>query len=510
MAKRVVAAVTLLALLITGGLPLIFMTFGSLFDSGGFSFDLYRKTLGDPHLRRLMGNSLLLASAVTAITVPAGVLLGILLEKTDLPLRRFFTLLFVIPLLLPPYITAVAWVGIPGRFPEPFTGSVLILSSVYPAIPMLLTIIFLRTVHPAIEAAARCEAGWTQVIRYITLPLIRPAIITAAILVFILVFGEFGVPEYLRFQVYPVESFTQFAAFYDFRAATAASLPLLAVTVLLLTAEEFRAGRTLRREQYAPAAEHRTLIRIKTGRVWIAAAVGVAALVCAALPPAALLHQAGNPAEWISPLKAAADCLGRSVAYAAITASLLICLGFFIALLIHDNTFRLGRAVDTWTVFMLALPGTVIGIGLIILWNRPAANFIYATPLLLLFGYLARYTAIPARIITVQLNRIPAELDEAARIDGAGWLRQVTQITFPLSVRALAGGWLAAYLFVLRDTAVTMLLYPPGQDTVSVRIFTMMANGKPQTIAILCILQILAALLPTGIAIFVLRLRKDR
>ena len=78
---------------------------------------------------------------------------------------------------------------------------------------------------------------WPGVLRRITLPLIAPAILFAAVLVFLLTLGEVGVPTYLRYPVYPVETLTQFAAFYDFSAATAAAIPLLLVTLAILALE---------------------------------------------------------------------------------------------------------------------------------------------------------------------------------------------------------------------------------------------------------------------------------
>jgi len=104
-------------------------------------------------------------------------------------------------------------------------------------IVMLLTITYVGAVNPRLEEAGRLVSRWPNVLRRITLPLIAPAILFAAILVFLLAFGEVGVPTYLRYPVYPVEILAQFAAFYDFGAATAAAIPMLLVTLAILTLE---------------------------------------------------------------------------------------------------------------------------------------------------------------------------------------------------------------------------------------------------------------------------------
>jgi iron(III) transport system permease protein len=187
---------------------------------------------------------------------------------------------------------------------------------------------------------------------------------------------------------------------------------------------------------------------------------------------------------------------------AAVGATALTVLGFFVGYLIHTRALPVWRAVDGGTVLLFALPGTVIGVGLIALWNRPATNFIYGTPLMILLGYLAQYTALTGRVTVAGLTLVPASMEEAAAMAGAGWLRRLGGIVLPLVKRPLLAGWLLAYIFCLRDTGITMLVYPPGYDTLPVRIFTLMANGAPNLIAAACVLMIATTVLPLlGIAL---------
>jgi iron(III) transport system permease protein len=157
------------------------------------------------------------------------------------------------------------------------------------------------------------------------------------------------------------------------------------------------------------------------------------------------------------------------------------------------------RVADAVTIFLFALPGTVIGISLISLWNTPWTNIVYATPLIVIFGLLAKYTALAGKISAVWLAQIPSSMEEAAQVAGAGWFRRVIFIVMPLMWRGVAVAWIAGYIFSLRDTSVTMLVYPPGQDTLAVRIFTLMANGSDELIAALCVIMITITLLPTAL-----------
>lgn len=523
MSKRIILTLTVLLLFVVGVLPVLSMLWKSLFVDGHFGLDAWRGLLASAHQWMLMRNSLALASLVTLFTFVLGVPLGILLGKTDLPARRFLTLLFTIPLLIPPYIVAVSWFDLLGRdgllargfdvstagiddllFGLP--GCAFVLVSIYLPIPMLLTMIFTRAIDPRLEEAGRLVTDWRGVLRGITLPLILPGLLLSALLVFLLAFGQFSVPSFLRYAVYPVESFTQFSAFYDFDAATVAVLPLAGVALILLLAEGIFLRDRAWQALSAPASTRPLLIPLGARRRVCWVLVVLAGFFLVVVPLVVLLIQAAG--AYGEAFDRAAASLSRSLAYAAIGATALTVLGFLVAYLVHAKALCCWRWVDTSTLFLFALPGTVIGIGLIGLWNRPATNWIYATPLIILFGYLAKYTVLTSRISVSQLARIPSSMEEAARIAGAGWLRRLLLIVVPLARRGLLASWLVAYLFSLRDTSITMLVYPPGHETLPVRIFTLMANGSPALIAALCVIMVAAALLPAGLLWILLAWRR--
>ena len=253
MTERLTLILATLVLALIGLLPVAAMLKETLIADGGFSLNAYRALLtSDGQFALLMGHSLQLSFLTAAISTLIGVPLGVLLGKTDLPLRGAFTFLFTAPLLIPSYVLAVAWFSILGRtgllgrvLPDDWSqeissaffglfGCTFVLVTAFMPIAMLLTIAFLRTVNPRLENAGRLVSGWPRILLRITLPLIAPAIVFAAVLTFLLSLGEIGVPMYLRFPVYPVETLTQFAAFYDFRAATVAAAPLLLVTLIIL------------------------------------------------------------------------------------------------------------------------------------------------------------------------------------------------------------------------------------------------------------------------------------
>lgn len=388
-------------------------------------------------------------------------------------------------------------------------GCVLVLVSTLMPVLTLATMTYLRTINPRLEEAARLVSGSFGVLRTFTIPLIRPGIVLAATLVFLLALGDFSVPTYLRVEVFPAESFTQFSAFYNFGAATAAAVPLVILTFSVLGVERLFLKQRSYELSPAPVGSKRPRLLLGRSRPFAVTVVAVLCLIIVVVPLIALLTQSGSAGAYIRAVHAVGDSLTHSLVLAVVGATALTILGFLAGYLIHTRALAVWRVVDAGTVLLFAMPSTVIGIGLIAPWNRPATNLIYATPLMILVGYLAQYTALTSRATVAGLAQVPASMEEAAAVAGAGWVRRVGLIVVPLVWRTLMGGWLIAYIFCLRDTGITMLVYPPGYDTLPVRIFTLMANGAPDLIAASSVLMILATILPLAILTLVLRKYAD-
>ena len=359
-----------------------------------------------------------------------------------------------------------------------------------------------------LEEAGKIVSGWSGVLKGITVPLILPGILLASILVFLLTLGEFGVPAFLRYDVFPVETFTQFSAFYDFGAATAAAVPLAAITFLVLVAERIFLRKKTYEVKLASAGNGTLVIQLGRIRSWCLVSVGALCFFIVMLPMLVLMLQSMSFDAYAQAIARGGDSLLRSLTYAVIGASALSVLGFFSGYLIHTKALSFWQSIDSMTIFLFALPSTLIGIGLVLLWNRPLTNLIYATPAIIIFGYIAQYTALTSRITASTLTQIPPSMEEAAQIVGARWLRRAALIVVPLAKRGLLAGWLVGYIFCLRDTGISMMVYPPGHDTFPVRIFTLMANGSADFIAALCVIMIVATLLPLGFLVMLFKSRR--
>ena len=516
MTRRVVSVLIVLLLVVMGLLPLLVMFGQSFIVHGRLSTEFYQASLTSARTWVLLGRSVALALLTTLFAVVLGMPLGLLLGKTDLRCRTLLVALFTIPLLVPPYVMAVSWsyalgreglvagwLGVPiaqhtSAWLFGLPGCVLVLGSTFLPIVMFLTMTSLQSVNPRLEEAGRLAAGWFGVLKGISLPTALPGILLSAILVFLLSLGEFSVPTFLRYQVFSVESFTQFAAFHEVGAATASATLMVLIALLILIVERQYVRRPFASLQPTSDRAGTVPVALEPLRTWWFMLVCLLCGVLVIVPLLVLILQSASPAAYVEAFARAGESLLRSMAYAALGASALTILGFFLGYFLARRRLPFWQALDFLTIALLTLPSTVIGVALVTLWNRPATIVIYATPLIVLFGYLAQYIALTSRITVAALSQIPASMEEAAAMVGAGWLRRVAGVIAPLAKRGLVAGWLVSYLFCLRDTGITMMVYPPGGETLPVRTFTLMANSPPRLIAALCLIMVVATLIPLG------------
>lgn len=492
-----VAAVS--ALVVAGALPLLAMLAASIWTPDGFGLDAYASLFDSPRPWLLFLRSLAVGSIATACALGIGGPAGVLCERTDLPGRGLLTLVLAVPFVLPTYIQAVGWArllgpGAPLR--DSLLGTGLVLGSCLAPLVLLATRASLRTVDPRLEEAARLSAGWLATLRGVTLPLSLPGVARSAGLVFLLASGDLAVPTYLGVDVFPTASFTQFAAAHRFSTATALAMPLVLLALLVLAAESLILPDRVASLRGVASESGRARVALGRARWPLALLLGAACTGLVALPLGLLVRDALTPGALAEAWERAGDAALRSLAWGAIGACLLTLVGSLLGYLVERRALRCARAVDRLALLLFATPSTVLGVGLVALWNHPATSWIYATPAVVLLGYVGQLAAVATRLCASGVAAVPLRLEEAAQLAGARWPRRTLRIVAPLAAPGLAAAWLASFLFCLRDLGISMIVYPPGADTLPVRSFTLMANGPPALVAALCVMMIAAALGP--------------
>ena len=185
----------------------------------------------DSRQQGLLLNTAILGVGTAVLATAMGAPLGIVLARVPLRRRAVVRLLAGAPVLLPPYVVALAWVNLGwdrlSEWTYSLPAAIVILSLALYPLSMLATELAMRRIDGRLEEAGLIVAPPGRVLRRITLPLVAPSVIAAALIIFVLAVSEFGVPGLLRVRVYTTEVFTAFAALYDFSRAIALAVPLL-------------------------------------------------------------------------------------------------------------------------------------------------------------------------------------------------------------------------------------------------------------------------------------------
>ena len=481
------------------------MLFGS---AGSGSLATLATGLGDERQRSLMLNTVMLGVGVTAFAFAVGTPVGFVLARCD-PRRIWLArLIFAVPLVLPSYVLGLAWIILFGSQTSSFVYSipaaVVILGfSLYPIV-MLTVEAALRSVPARLEEAGRLAAPPISVLVKITLPLIAAAVSASLIIVFILAISDFAVPGLLRVRVYTTEVFTAVAAFYDFKLATVMALPLAAVAALASIA-----ALGVGRQPFISRAE-----RGQLGLRWNTAAqqAAVAGLLLAAVatvgvPVGAVMAEArGGRSAYVDAVSM--DALRNSIVWGAAGASLVVLVGSVLGHWRRTASPRAAHLAEGLWVTIFAVPATIVGIGIIALWNRPGMASVYQTGIIVVVAYFSRFLPIAALLCGAFLRRVPAGVMEAASVSGASWIRTVTRIVVPMSRDGLAAVWLAMFILMLGDVALAILVSPPGESNLAVRAYTLIANSPTGDVARIALVQIGVTVVPLlAIALITLKHR---
>lgn len=501
-------------------LPVVYMIGVSLVDAeSSVNLENYRRLLVEPRQRALLLNSTLLGASSAVFGTLLGAPLGILLARARLPAKRLLRIALVIPLIIPPYVLALAWILLTGStgllahtigrdllsgWTYSFAGAVVVLSLAYYPLSMLATEAAARRVDGHLEEGALLVTHTRRVMWRITLPLIAPMVAAAALTTFVMGLSEFGVPSLLRVRVYTTEVFTAFAALYDFGAATALAVPLLVVTVIVAVTIKLIIGErfiSLRRSIH-PA------LPLTLGRWRVLVFGGITLVLTAAvvLPLIALAYEAGNVKRVASTFEGSREAIINSLLLAAIAATLIITLATFLGYWRGRVRTRWRGVFDLVLLVIFAVPSTVLGVGLIGLWNRPGLlGGIYTTQAIIIIAYIARFVTVAALILAASVRQIPESFEEAAEVAGGSWPRTFAQILLPNMRPGVVAAWLVSFILAVSELGTTILVAPPGESTLPVRIYTLIANTPSSEVAALALMEVGIILIPLSMLAFLTR-----
>ena len=490
-------------------LPIFFMIIAPLVTHSANTFE---KPLFDERHLALAKNSLSLAAGTTCLSVVIGVTLAFLLSRTNLWGRALFGVLYLIPILIPPYIHAIVWCRLDGHINtflsldiRSLFGAIFVLSLAYFPFVTLMTISGIKSIDRGLEEASLMRHGPWRTLKRITLPLALPHIFSGGLFVFIFSIVDFGVPDILRVNVYPVEIFIQFSALYDERAAALLSFPLITITFILIILQKWHMGARSYVNLTAGSGRRITYDLRSLNPLALLFCLIVFSL-SVLIPLAVLIKEAGSLSNYIRVLATSMDQITYSIVLAALGGLLTLFLAFFISYMIERSKSKAIISLELASLIPFAIPGITLGIGLIKVWNRPIIDLLYGCPLIIILGYMARFIPFTIRATSSGIKQINPHLEEVGFLSSSSWMRVIRRIIIPLSSPSLMAGFFIAFILSLGELGTTLLIIPPGRQTIPIKIYNLMHYGADQMVAALCL--ILVGITLVFSAIFLVSYRK--
>lgn len=478
----------------------------------------------DTRQRNLLFTTTMLGLGTAVFATAIGAPLGVALARIEVRSKAAWRVLLAAPMLLPPYVLGLAWVSLAGptglladvvsrevlsAWTYSLPGAILVLALVLYPVSMLATEMAVRRIEPHLEEAALIIESPLHVLWHITLRLAAPAILAAALMIFVLAISEFAVPGLLQVRVFTTEVFTAFAALYDFGRATVLTLPLLLLSTVIAAVAVAVVGDQLVTTRRGTANGEVPLFQIwKRASVVVGALVIMLALV---LPVALLMREAATVRSWRAVVEGSSSAMATSVLFATISATVTTAIGFGLGYARARGPRRLGVLTDLACVVLFAVPSTVVGVGLIGLWNRSGPlGAVYGTSAMLVLVSLARFLPVAALGMAAAVRQVPASHEEAAATAGAGWGRTIAFIVMPQVLPGALAVWVVVFVLAFGELGASILVAPPGEGTLPIRIYTLIANAPPAQVATLAILQTAVILAPLVLLAWIVAARKLR
>ncbi|WP_253737819.1 ABC transporter permease [Halohasta salina] len=451
--------------------------------------DRASQLLVQPSTVETIVNSLLLMGGVTALSVGIGVPLAWLTVQTDLPFRRFWSIVVALPLAVPSYIGAFTFVSAFGprgefqsilqplgieRLPEIYglPGSILVITLyTYPYVYLTTRAGLVSFDTSLLEAARSLNHGRREAFRRVTLPHIRPSIAAGALLAALYAVSDFGTPAIMRLPVFTRQIFVEFNAFnQDY--ASLLSLQLLAVVVVVLTVESrIRPNDTV----HGDGAGDRSGGPVIELGVWR----WPATLLPASVAGLALLVPIWILGLWLVTADLAArpelalrlEYVTNSVSVASAAALLAVLAALPVAYLAARDDSRLAWLFERSTYVGFAVPGIVLALALVFFATGyetadiPFGPELYQTLPLLVFAYVVRFMPQAVGSIRTSTLQVDPKLVEAARSLGTSPTVAFRKITLPLVAPGIVAGAALVFLTTMKELPATLILRPTGFET---------------------------------------------
>ncbi|RWR11308.1 ABC transporter permease [Paenirhodobacter populi] len=518
----------------------------------GLTFAHVGEVMGRNSTRIALWHSLVTAGGGTVISVLIGAAFAFVVALTDIRAKAALVFCLMIPMMIPPQITALAWMQMMGPSsvllktlgiappmgsPQPLRsagGIALLLGIQHAAIVFLTLRAGLRMIPADLVEAARMSGarGW-RVWGRIVLPLSLPSLAAGAAMTFVTALGNFGIPAMLgipaRYSTLPTLIYQRLTGMGPSVLPEVAVLALLIGAVAIMGVLLSRLMLSRRPLGLVGLSGRPLALALGPARGWVEAGLWAFIFLILVLPLLALMATSLVPAYGVPLTLGSATfdawnevllrqpvtrrAYANSLLLAGLASVILMAVALPLAWVMSRRPTIWTRAVDTLVDLPYALPGVVLAIACILAFMRiPFTGVtLYGTLWIILIAYLARFLVVMLRPVQAAIGQLDPAMEEAAASAGARLGRRLWRIVLPLAAPSAAAGAILVFLTAVNELTVSALLWSSGTETLGVVIFnledsgeTVMASALAMSIVVLVIalmgcVQIGAARLPKGV-----------
>jgi len=452
-----------LAVVVVLSTPVVFL----VIQAHRAGFDAVMALVWRPLTAKLLWNTVSLTAAVTVLCAAIGTLTAWCVERTDVPARRFWAVMLVVPFAIPAFVVSWGWESL-TTWAKGFHGAVLIMTlTLFPLVHLFVGA-SLRSADPGLEEAARgLGLGRVRTFVRVTLGQSRNAILSGCVVVALILLAEYGAFEDLGFQTFTMEIFREFQISFNVPTACAMSFVLLGLGVGVLGGDVLAqgTGRVVRSGQLA----QRDVPRHRLGRATLPVLVGLIGLVGLAVGV-----PVGSSIYWFFEGGAHALAGGsiledaiHTVLYSAAAAALAALAALPVALLAVRHGGRGVRLLVRSTFVILAMPGLVVALALSYFSEHYGHGLGYQSAPMLIVAYAMLF--FPLALVGVQASAayVPVGLEQAASALGQRRLPVFVRVTLPLVAPGLATGFCLVFIAAVTELTATLVLVPAGVQTLA-------------------------------------------
>jgi iron(III) transport system permease protein len=480
--------------------PIVIVFIQSIGNDDGIGLDNYIKIFSDPYFKQAIINSIPVSLFSSIISTLLGLIIALVVFKTKLPGRKIFGFAAVLPMVIPGFALTLAYVFLFGRnglitykllnitWNIYSWRSVLILQGLSISTTFFLISSVLVGVDSRVEDAARnLGASERTVFTTVTLPLIFPAVISATLLSFLRSLADFSTPYILggSFNTLATEAYSQLIGTYNTPLASALSMILLVISILIfwLYTRSQKSSETVRTNAEGQPPKRLKLGKVAGGTMWLVSffyTLVIFSLLAAVILSAFTKHLGGDFELTLEHLKILPsrgwNSTRNSLVFASITSLVVTAFGLVLAYIRTRFRFRANKTLDLLATLPYAIPGTFMGIGYALAFNRPPL-LLSGTWLIVVACTVIREVPMGLRAGVNVLMQQDRSTEDAASNLGASRLRAFFDVVVPAARPAILVTSLYAFIATVKTLGAIIVLMTPSNKVLSSDVFEATVRG---------------------------------